>query len=52
MIPRDYLFTKDVKHVGIRVEPKGVGNCYGLVLDGNQRFILGNFLVVHGCMSS
>jgi ATP-dependent DNA helicase PIF1 len=31
----------------ISIEKQGVGDYYGFVLDGNHRFILGNFIVTH-----
>ena len=32
---------------GIKVNPKGPGNYYGFTLDGNNRFLLGDFTVTH-----
>lgn len=38
---------KNPLHVGIRVVPVGVGEYYGFEVDGNNRFLLGDFTVVH-----
>jgi hypothetical protein len=38
---------KDVGIVGIEVEYQGKDNYYGFVLDGNHRFLLGDFTVTH-----
>lgn len=38
---------KNVLNTGIRVEPIGVGKFYGFELDGNHRFLLGDFTVTH-----
>jgi DNA polymerase III delta prime subunit len=31
----------------ITVEPVGAGDYYGFMIDGNERFVLGNFIVTH-----
>lgn len=39
--------VKDVLVTGIKVEPIGVDNYYGFEIDGNHRFLLGDFTVTH-----
>jgi hypothetical protein len=38
---------KDVLVSGIQVKPLGSGEYYGFEIDGNRRFLLGNFTVTH-----
>jgi hypothetical protein len=38
---------KDPLVTAINITPKGVGDYYGFVIDGNHRFMLGNFIVTH-----
>lgn len=38
---------KDVLVTGIKVIPTGIGNYYGFEIDGNGRFLLGDFTVTH-----
>ena len=38
---------KDVLVSGIRVKELGIDDYFGFSLDGNQRFVLGNFIVTH-----
>jgi superfamily II DNA or RNA helicase len=38
---------KDALVTGIKVEHRGRGKYYGFVLDGNKRFLLGDFTVTH-----
>ena len=38
---------KDVLHIGFSVEDIGNGNYYGFEIDGNHRFVLGDFTVTH-----
>lgn len=38
---------KDVSSVGISVSSVGVGEYFGFVLDGDRRFLLGDFTVTH-----
>lgn len=38
---------KDVLVTGIRAEPIGVGDYYGFEIDGDRRFLLGDFTVTH-----
>lgn len=38
---------KDPLVTAIDIVPKGVGEYYGFVIDGNHRFMLGNFIVTH-----
>lgn len=42
---------KDVLVTGIIVEPIGVGDYYGFEIDGNHRFMLGDFTVTHNTSS-
>ena len=39
--------VKDVLSVGIRVEKLEVGEYFGFEIDGNRRFVLGDFTVTH-----
>jgi superfamily II DNA or RNA helicase len=39
--------TKDVLSVGINVEKLEVGEYFGFEIDGNRRFVLGDFTVTH-----
>ncbi len=43
--PREQV--KDVLNVGIKVERLGVGEYFGFEIDGNHRFVLGDFTVTH-----
>lgn len=38
---------KDVLRYGITIEPLGEGDYYGFMLDGNSRYLLGDFTVTH-----
>jgi len=38
-------------HYGFKICPKGVGKYYGFVLDGNKRFLLGDYTVTHNTES-
>jgi ATP-dependent exoDNAse (exonuclease V) alpha subunit len=38
---------KDVLATGFKIEPAGKGSYYGFELDGNGRFLLGDFTVTH-----
>jgi len=38
---------KDPLVTAINITPKGVDDYYGFVIDGNHRFMLGNFIVTH-----
>ena len=38
---------KDVLVSGIKVEHQGVDDYYGFTIDGNGRFVLGNYIVTH-----
>jgi ATP-dependent Lon protease len=40
-------FQMNSLYSNIKVIPKGKGNYYGFTLDGNNRFLLGNFTVTH-----
>jgi len=44
--------TKVLTNVGISVEPIGDGDWAGVVIDGNHRFLLGNFTVTHNTYSA
>jgi hypothetical protein len=37
---------------GIKIEPKGIDNYYGFTLDGNNRYLLGDFTVTHNTCSA
>ena len=43
--PREQV--KDVLNVGIKVEKLEVGEYFGFEIDGNRRFVLGDFTVTH-----
>ncbi|MGL5934898.1 MAG: Hint domain-containing homing endonuclease [Cetobacterium sp.] len=38
---------KNINLFDIEIKPKGVGKYYGFSLDGNHKFVLGNFVVTH-----
>lgn len=42
---------KDVLLTGITVEPIGTGDYYGFTIDGNRRFLLGDFTVTHNTVT-
>ena len=46
------LQKKDVLRTGWRVEPMGKGDYYGFTLDGDGRFLLGDFTVTHNTTSA
>jgi hypothetical protein len=39
--------VKNVLRTGFSIEPAGTGDFYGLTLDGDGRFLLGDFTVTH-----
>ena len=39
--------TRDVLCSRISIEPMGVGKYYGITVDGDQRYLLANFIVTH-----
>lgn len=41
------LQNKDALHVGIKLEKLTVGEYFGFEIDGNRRFVLGDFTVTH-----
>lgn len=41
------LQIKSVLRTGFTVEPIGIGDYYGFEIDGNRRFLLGDFTVTH-----
>lgn len=41
------LIAKNPLHVGFRIDDEGYGKYYGFTLDGNGRFLLGDFTVTH-----
>ena len=51
LIPRKiavpYAHNKNNLYTGISIEPLGVDNYYGFEVDGNHRFLLGDFTVTH-----
>jgi len=44
---KDRRQIKNVLVTGIKVTPEGVGDYYGFEIDGNGRFLLGDFTVTH-----
>lgn len=38
---------KNPLHTSIKLEPLGLGNYFGFEIDGNRRFVLGDFTVTH-----
>ncbi len=42
-----YAHSKDPLKYGINVNPIGEGDYYGFVIDGNHRYVLGDFTVTH-----
>lgn len=47
---RPSYHKKDVLMTGIKVEKLEIGDYYGFVIDGNHRFLLGDFTVTHNTM--
>ena len=43
--PREQI--KDVLNVGIKIEKLDIGEYFGFEIDGNRRFVLGDFTVTH-----
>ena len=41
------LIAKNPLHVGFKIEDNGYGNYCGFTLDGNGRFLLGDFTITH-----
>ena len=41
------LIAKNPLHVGFRIDDEGYGKYYGFTLDGNGRFLLGDFTITH-----
>jgi hypothetical protein len=44
---KEHTGNKNLLNHGFTVEPIGNGNYYGFVIDGNRRFLLGDFTVTH-----
>lgn len=44
---RKRLQIKNALHYGIEINPLGEGNYYGFEIDGNHRYLLGDFTVTH-----
>jgi ATP-dependent Lon protease len=44
---RSNIFNKNMLVNNIKVKSKGYGDYYGFMLDGNNRFLLGDFTVTH-----
>lgn len=42
---------KDALHTGFSIEPIGEGDYYGFTLDGDARFLLGDFTVTHNSVA-
>jgi len=40
-------YTKDVLRTAIKISPNGTDDYYGFMLDGNGRYLLGDFTVTH-----
>jgi superfamily II DNA or RNA helicase len=40
-------YNKDILNVKIKIEKKKIDDYYGFTIDGNQRFLLGDFQVTH-----
>lgn len=40
---------KNVLRTGFSVEPAGEGEYYGFVLDGDHRYLMGDFTITHNC---
>lgn len=49
-LPRKQI--KDVLVSGIKISKMEVGDYYGFQLDGNHRYLMGNFIVTHNCGKS
>lgn len=45
------LIKKNHLHTGFRIEDEGYGDYYGFELDGNGRFLLGDFTITHNTTS-
>lgn len=43
---------KDVLLTGVKVEPAGKGEYYGFCIDGNHRYLMGDFTVTHNTCSA
>lgn len=43
---------KDVLRTGIRVKEVGIDNYYGFEIDGNRRYVMGDFTVTHNTASA
>lgn len=43
---------KDARVFGFDIVPKGVGEYFGFTVDGNHRFLLGDFTVTHNTVSA
>ena len=44
------IINKPVLEYQFKVESEGIGNYYGFELDGNHKFVLGNFIVTHNTL--
>lgn len=47
----DTVAIKDLLNTSFTVEPIGKGHYYGFLIDGNHRFLLGDFTVTHNTFS-
>ena len=44
------IINKPALEYQFKVESEGIGNYYGFELDGNHKFVLGNFIVTHNTL--
>lgn len=48
--PKDYFNKQNITYYPIKVQPLGIDDYYGFEIDGNRRFLLGDFTVTHNTM--
>lgn len=48
--PKDYFNKQNITYYPIKIEPLGEDDYYGFEIDGNRRFMLGDFTVTHNTM--
>jgi len=46
----EYFNKQNIEYYPIKIEPLGENNYYGFEIDGNRRFLLGDFTVTHNTM--
>lgn len=49
---KESISVKSMTNTSFKVEPIGEGDFYGFVIDGNHRFLLGDFTVTHNTYST